>query len=63
MLVVVAVAVSISAVVSFLLVQKWQMTGYPDFPTIVLAALAIVVPATLGVLANYLYWRPRYRVR
>jgi hypothetical protein len=24
--------------------------------------LAIIVPATLAIAINYLYWRPRYRV-
>jgi hypothetical protein len=61
MLIIVAVAVSVSVAAAILLVQKWEMRGYPPFGTIVLAGLAIVVPATL-VVANYLYWHPRYRV-
>jgi hypothetical protein len=61
MVIIIAVAVSVSAVAAIVLVQKWEMRGYPPFGTIVLAGLAIVVPATLGVALNYLYWRPRYK--
>jgi len=62
MLIVVVAAVSVSVVTAILLVRKWGMTGKPDLVTIVFAALAIIIPATLAVAVNYLYWRPRYRV-
>jgi uncharacterized membrane protein len=63
MLIVVAVAVSVSVAVTILLVEKHGMTwkSYGITWNIVpVVILTVVLPATLGVAANYLYWRPRY---
>jgi uncharacterized membrane protein len=64
MLIVVIVAVSVSVVATILLVQKhgttWTSYGI-TWNIIPLVFFMVIVPATLGVVANYLYWRPRYR--
>lgn len=54
MLVLVAVTVSILAVVAIQLVQKYG-TMWAVAPLIIIGAV--------GIAASYLYWRPRYRVR
>ena len=56
--IVAAVVVSISVVIAILLIQKFGAT-WNAVPVMV---FAIIVPATLAVAINYLYWRPRYRV-
>ena len=58
LLIVAAVTVSISVVAAILLIQKFGMT-WPIVPVMI---LTIIVPATLAIAINYLYWRPRYRV-
>jgi thiamine transporter ThiT len=58
LLIVAAVAVSISVVTAILLIQKFGAT-WNIVPVMV---FAIFVPGTLAVAINYLYWRPRYRV-
>ncbi len=66
MLIVVTVAASVSVAVTILLIQKHgtTWTSYEITWNIVpVVILTIVLPATLGIVANYLYWRPRYRVR
>jgi len=60
MLIAVALAVSVSVVTTILLIQKHGSTWNLLVPVVI---FAVVVPATLGVVANYLYWRARYRVR
>ena len=57
LLIVAAVTVSISVVAAILLIQKFGMT-WPIVPVMI---LTIIVPATLAIAINYLYWRPRYR--
>jgi hypothetical protein len=56
-LIVAAVTVSISVVAAILLIQKFGIT-WPIVPVMI---FAIIVPATLAIAINYLYWRPRYR--
>jgi len=58
LLIVAAVTVSISVVTAILLIQKYGTT-WNIIPVMI---FAIIVPATLGIAINYLYWRPRYRV-
>lgn len=58
LLIVAAVTVSISVVTAILLIQKFGTT-WNVAPVMV---FAIIVPATLAMAINYLYWRPRYRV-
>ena len=58
LLIVAAVTVSISVVAAILLIQKFGMT-WPIVPVMI---FTIIVPATLAIAINYLYWRPRYRV-
>ena len=53
-----AVTVSISVVTAILLIQKFGAT----WNVVPVMVLAIIVPATLAIAINYLYWRPRYRV-
>jgi hypothetical protein len=66
MFIVVAVAVSVSVAATILLIQKhgttWMSYGI-TWNIVPVVIFAVVLPATLGVVANYLYWRPRYRVR
>jgi hypothetical protein len=57
LLIVAAVTVSISVVAAILLIQKFGMT-WPIVPVMI---FTIIVPATLAIAINYLYWRPRYR--
>jgi hypothetical protein len=57
-LIVAAVTVSISVVTAILLIQKYGTT-WNIVPVMI---FAIIVPATLAVAINYLYWRPQYRV-
>ena len=56
MLAVSSVAVIVSVLIISLLIQKWAWAGYPSFPIILAAGLAIVVPAIFTVLATYFYW-------
>ena len=58
MLIVAAVTVSISVVTAILLIQKFGAM----WTVVPVMVLAIIVPATLAIAINYLYWRPRYRV-
>jgi len=58
LLIVAAVTVSISAVTAILLIQKFGAT----WNVVPVMVFAIIVPATLAIAINYLYWRPRYRV-
>jgi hypothetical protein len=58
LLVVAVVTVSISVVTAILLTQKLGAT----WNVVPVMLFAIIVPATLAVAINYLYWRPRYRV-
>jgi hypothetical protein len=58
LLIVAAVTVSISVVTAILLIQKYGTT-WNIIPVMI---FAIIVPATLAIAINYLYWRPRYRV-
>jgi len=57
LLIVAAVTVSISVVTAILLVQKFGAT----WNVVPVMVFAIIVPATLAIAINYLYWRPRYR--
>jgi len=57
LLIVAAVTVSISVVTAILLVQKFGAT----WNVVPVMVFAIIVPATLAIAINYLYW-PRYRV-
>jgi uncharacterized membrane protein YgaE (UPF0421/DUF939 family) len=58
LLIVAGVTVSISVVTAILLIQKFGAT-WPIVPVMV---FAIIVPATLAMAVNYLFWRPRYMV-
>jgi len=58
LLIVAAVTVSISVVTAILLIQKFGVT----WNVVPVMVFAIIVPATLALAINYLYWRPRYRV-
>ena len=58
LLIVAAVTVSISVVTAILLIQKFGAT----WNVVSIMVSAIIVPATLAIAINYLYWRPRYRV-
>ncbi len=58
LLIVAAVTVSISVVTAILLLQKFG-AAWNVVPRMV---FAIIVPTTLAIAINYLYWRPRYRV-
>jgi nicotinamide riboside transporter PnuC len=58
LLIVTAVTVSISVVTAILLIQKYGTT-WNVVPVVV---FAIIVPATLAIAINYLYWHPRYKV-
>ena len=66
MLIVATAAVFVSVVVTILLIQKhgttWMSYGI-TWNIVPVVALTVVLPATLAVVINYLYWRPRYRVR
>jgi uncharacterized paraquat-inducible protein A len=57
LLIVAAVTVSISVVTAILLIQKFGAT----WNVVPVMVFAIIVPATLAIAINYLYWRPRYR--
>ncbi|MGA2462087.1 MAG: hypothetical protein ABSF82_11780 [Candidatus Bathyarchaeia archaeon] len=57
LLIVSAVTVSISVVTAILLIQKFGAT----WNVVPVMVFAIIVPATLAIAINYLYWRPRYR--
>jgi len=57
LLIVAAVTVSISVVTAILLIQKFGAT----WNVVPVMAFAVIVPATLAIAINYLYWRPRYR--
>jgi nicotinamide riboside transporter PnuC len=57
LLIVAAVTVSISVVTAILLIQKFGET----WNVVPVMVFAIIVPATLAMIINYLYWRPRYR--
>ena len=58
LLMVAAVTVSISVVTAILLIQKFGGT----WNVVPVMVFAIIVPVTLAIAINYLYWRPRYRV-
>ena len=58
LLIVAAVTVSISLMTAILLIQKFGATWI----VVPVMVFATVVPATLAIAINYLYWRPRYRV-
>jgi hypothetical protein len=66
MLIVAAVAVSVSVAATILLIQKhgttWMSYGI-TWSIVPVVLLTVVLPATLAVVINYLYWRPRNRVR
>jgi len=66
MLIVVVVYVSVLVAVTILLIQKhgtrWTSYGI-TWNIVPVVILTVVLPATLAVVINYLYWRPRYRVR
>jgi uncharacterized membrane protein len=59
-------AVFVSVVVTILLTQAhgttWTSYGI-TWNIVPVVILTVVLPATLAVVINYLYWRPRYRVR
>ena len=57
LLIVAVVTVSISVVTAILLIQKFGAT----WNVVPVMAFAVIVPATLAIAINYLYWRPRYR--
>jgi hypothetical protein len=57
LLMVAAVTVSISVVTAILLIQKFGATWI----VVPVMVFAMIVPATLALAINYLYWRPRYR--
>ncbi|MGA2240025.1 MAG: hypothetical protein ABSG74_12520 [Candidatus Bathyarchaeia archaeon] len=63
MLIVVAVYVSVLVAVTILLIQKhgttWTSYGI-TWNIVPVVTLTVVLPASLVVAANYLYWRPRY---
>jgi len=58
MLIVIAIAVSVSVVTAILLIQKLGVT----WNSFLIIIFTVFVPATLGIVINYLYRRPRYRV-
>ena len=58
LVIVAAVTVSISVVTAILLIQKFGAT----WNVVPVMVSAIIVPATLAIVINYLYWRPRYKV-
>jgi nicotinamide riboside transporter PnuC len=58
LLIVAAVTVSISVVTAILLIQKYGAM----WNVVPVMVFAIIVPATLAMAINYLYWRPRYRM-
>ena len=58
LLIVAAVTVSISVVTAILLIQKYGAT----WKVVPVMVFAIIVPATLAIAINYLYWRPRYKM-
>ncbi len=57
LLIVAAVTLSISVVTAILLIQKFGAT----WNVVPVMVFAIIVPATLAIVINYLYWRPRYK--
>ena len=57
LVIVAAVTVSISVVTAILLIQKFGAT----WNVVPVMVFAIIVPATLAIVINYLYWRPRYK--
>ena len=57
LVIVAAVTVSISVATAILLIQKYGAT----WNVVPVMIFAIIVPATLAMAINYLYWRPRYR--
>jgi len=57
LLIVAAVTISISMVVAILLIRKFGAT----WNVVPVMVFTIIVPATIAVAVNYLYWRPRYR--
>jgi hypothetical protein len=57
LLIVAAVTLSISVVTAILLIQKFGAM----WNVVPVMVFAIIVPATLAIAINYLYWRPRYR--
>jgi len=63
MLTIIIVYMLVSVVVAILLILKWETYGYPPSETVALAGLAIVVPAMLGILFRYLYWRRKADAR
>jgi uncharacterized paraquat-inducible protein A len=58
LVIVAAVTVSISVATAILLIQKFGAT----WNVVHVMIFAIIVPATLAIAINYLYWRPRYRM-
>jgi hypothetical protein len=57
LLIVAAVTVSISVVTVILLIRKFGAT----WNVVPVMVFAIIVPAALAMMINYLYWRLRYR--
>jgi len=57
LLIVAVVTVSVSVVTAILLIQNFG----PTWQVFAIIVFAIIVPATLAIAINYLYWRPRYR--
>ena len=49
---------SISVVTAILLIQKFGAA----WNVVPLMVFAVIVPATLAIAINYLYWSPRYKV-
>jgi hypothetical protein len=58
LLIVAAITVSISVVTAILIIRKFGAT----WNVVPVMVFAIIVPATLAIAINYLYWRPRYRM-
>ena len=58
LVIVAPVTVSISVVTAILLIQKFG-AAWNVVPVVV---FAVIVPATLAIAINYLYWSPRYKV-
>jgi hypothetical protein len=65
MLIVVAVAVSVSVAVTILLIQKhgttWISYGV-TWNIVPVVVFTVVLPATLAIAINYLYWQPRFKL-
>ncbi len=58
LVIVTVVTISISVVTAILLIHKFAAT----WNVVPVMVFAVIVPATLAIATNYLYWRPRYKV-